>query len=101
MDDLRTIAMYKAANRTVIVFGAERELMLMLMIICFTLIFTGLSVLTTVLGIVGWIIGAMLLRKIAKKDPMMSKVFIRYWTNYSQAFFPASARPGATPYSGK
>ena len=101
MEELRTVAMYKAANRTVIVLGAERELMLMLMIICFALIFTGLSLLTTILGVGGWIIGAMILRNMAKKDPVMSKVFLRYWANYSAPFFPATARPGAQSYRAK
>ena len=98
VSELRSSPMYRATNRTLLVLGGERNLMLMLMIVCFGLVFTGLTVGTTLLGLGGWAVGTAVLRLMASKDQMLSKVFFRYWNVYRRRVYPATSRPGAPGY---
>jgi len=69
--------------------------MMMLIIMCVAIIFTGLSLLTSAIGIGLWISGTILLRQMAKKDPQMTRLFLRYWNRYRQPYYAPAARPGS------
>ena len=95
---LYSVPMYRAANRVMTIFGGERELMLMVILVSVSLIVTGLTWLTTISGALGLTTGVFLLRMMADKDPLMSKVFMRYWFRHSQPIFAASSAPGSNGF---
>ncbi len=91
--ELRRIRMYRAMSRSFLFMGGERELMIMLIVFCATIGFSGMSIITTIISVFLWLVGVFLLRKMAKKDPQMTKVFLRYWNLYRQPYYEARSRP--------
>ncbi|MDY0215036.1 MAG: conjugal transfer protein TrbD, partial [Bacilli bacterium] len=57
--------------------GGERELMLMLGLLCSLLIFIALTLPTIIMGLCIWMVFAALLRMMAKSDPLMSKIYLK------------------------
>ncbi|EAI9461792.1 conjugal transfer protein TrbD, partial [Campylobacter coli] len=51
MEELQKIDIYSALNKPNLIFGADRELILMVGVISFALIFTGATLLTSIIGI--------------------------------------------------
>ncbi|EBF6068925.1 conjugal transfer protein TrbD, partial [Campylobacter coli] len=51
MEELQRIDIYSALNKPNLIFGADRELILMVGVISFALIFTGATLLTSIIGI--------------------------------------------------
>jgi len=90
---LKCVPIYSALNKPMLFMGGERELMMLSALISLTLIFVALSTQSVILGIVLWIILSTLLRIMAKKDPLMSKIFIRQ-SKY-QKFYRAVASAAA------
>lgn len=90
-DERRTIPIHRSLHRPDLLAGAERELMLMLILIMAVLIVVAQTWLTTVLAIVLWILGTMGLRMMAKADPYLSKLYLRHikYKNY----YPARSTP--------
>jgi len=88
---LKAIKVHAALNRPNLLLGAERELTLMLGLICTIMVFLALTWQTALLGIVLWVVLISLLRMMAKADPMMSKVYRRH-LRY-KPFYPAHATP--------
>lgn len=91
-DELLPVPIYSALNKTNLFMGGERELMLFTGLISFTLIFTGMTIITFVVGVALWLFVSIGLRMMAKKDPIMSKVYMRQ-IHYA-SFYP----PFSTPY---
>ncbi|RAX56475.1 conjugal transfer protein TrbD [Helicobacter monodelphidis] len=71
------IKIYSALNKPNLIFGCDRELILMTGVISFALIFVGMSFITFFLGVIILAISLTSLRLIAKKDPLMRGIFIR------------------------
>lgn len=78
MAELRKVPLHRAMTRPQLFAGGEREPMLMLGLICFTLIFVGLSWFTAILAVSLYIFGAFGLRQLAKADPQMTRVYLRH-----------------------
>ncbi|APA53396.1 VirB3 family type IV secretion system protein [Campylobacter coli] len=93
MEELQKIDIYSALNKPNLIFGADRELILMLGIVSFALIFTGATLLTSIVGITLFFICSILLRLMAKSDPLMRQIFIRQ-IKYKKFYYPQS-----TPFS--
>ncbi len=93
MTQLRTIPIYRAFSRPQLVFGCEREPILSVALLAFTLVVSGSTIVTAILGIVLWLICFALLRKVAKSDPYMSKIYLKH-IKY-RAYYP----PRATPFA--
>ncbi|EPG0015542.1 conjugal transfer protein TrbD [Campylobacter coli] len=93
MEELQKIDIYSALNKPNLIFGADRELILMLGIVSFALIFTGATLLTSVIGIALFFVCGLLLRLMAKSDPLMRQIFIRQ-IKYKKFYYPQS-----TPFS--
>lgn len=74
---LATASFYSALNKPQMFMGGERELMMMTALISLALIFQGMTWATAFAGIVMWVVLASLIRMMAKRDPLMSKIFIR------------------------
>ncbi|MBZ7980326.1 VirB3 family type IV secretion system protein [Campylobacter sp. RM12640] len=77
MQELQRVDIYQALNKPNLVFGADRELVLFNMLISFTLIFTGLTLISTLIGCFILFAGGFLLRTMAKHDPLMKDIFQR------------------------
>ncbi|MDD5406956.1 MAG: conjugal transfer protein TrbD [Sulfurovaceae bacterium] len=90
---LHTIPIYRALNKPMLFMGGERELMMLAALVSLTLIFVALSVQSAILGIVLWLFAAAVLRMMAKKDPLMSKIFVRQarYKKYYRAVASATA----------
>lgn len=78
MDDLLPVPLHPALTRPQLFAGGEREPMLLLILCCFTLVFIGLSWFTVIAAAVFYIFAALILRQIAKRDPLMTGVYRRH-----------------------
>ena len=88
--ELRRIPIYQSLNRSNLILGGERELTLLSALISGALVFLGMSFVTTLLGIGLWVTSLFLLRKMAKTDPKLSRVYRRHLTY--QASYLAKSR---------
>lgn len=93
MNQLRTIPIYRAFSRPQLLFGCEREPILVAGLLAFVLIASGSTMLTALMGIVLWLISFSLLRRVAKADPYMSKIYFKH-IKYKE-YYP----PRATPFA--
>lgn len=84
----RLTPFHRALHRPQQIMGGERELMLFSMLITGGLVVSALNLVATVIGLVLWLICVYGLRKMAKSDPEMSKVYLRQlkYRNYYGPF---------------
>jgi len=93
----RMTPFHRALHRPQQIAGGERELMLFSMLVAGGLIVSAMNLVATVLGLMIWLICAHGLRKMAKADPEMSKVYIRqlkyahYYGPFSRPFRAAKS----------
>ncbi|WP_443694909.1 conjugal transfer protein TrbD [Pseudomonas sp.] len=73
----RLTPFHRALHRPQQIMGGERELMLFSMLVAGGLIVSALNLVATAIGLVLWLICVHSLRKMAKADPELSKVYIR------------------------
>jgi type IV secretion system protein VirB3 len=76
-DTLQTIKVHAALNKPNLLLGAERELMLIVGMLSALMIFIAMTWQTFIIGVALWAILSMLLRMMAKADPLMSKIYLR------------------------
>ncbi|CUU90241.1 conjugal transfer protein TrbD [Campylobacter hyointestinalis subsp. hyointestinalis] len=74
-EELKTADLYSALNKPNLIFGADRELILSVGVVAFALIFTGLNLISTIIGISLLVFSNYFLRLMAKADPLMRHVF--------------------------
>lgn len=89
MQDLQRIDIYSALNKPNLIFGADRELILTTGVISFALIFTGLTLVTTILGFFLLFFCGFFLRMMSKSDPIMRHTFMRQ-LKYKTFYFARS-----------
>lgn len=89
METLHRVDIYSALNKPNLIFGADRELILMIGITSFGLIFTGMTILTTILGLFLLFFCGFFLRLMAKSDPLMRHIFVRQ-VKYKKFYFARS-----------
>lgn len=82
---------YSALNRPNLLFGGERELMLLSGLMSVTLIFLAMKVATIIIGTILWLFLSTVLRMMAKSDPMMSKIYMRQL--HHQKFYLSHSTP--------
>lgn len=87
----RRIPIFRSLNKRNLILGCERELVLLVALFSVALVFVGQSLTTMILGPFIWFVSVFFLRRMAKADPHMSKVFTRHIRQ--QAFYPAKSRP--------
>lgn len=80
---------YSALNKPNLIFGADRELILMTGVVSFGLFFTGLTLLTTITAILILVINGFFLRLMGKSDPLMRHIFVRQ-VKYKKFYFARS-----------
>lgn len=87
----RRIPIFRSLNRRNLILGCERELVLLVALFSVALVFVGQSLTTLILGPFIWFASVFFLRRMAKADPHMSRVFTRHIRQ--QAFYHAKSRP--------
>lgn len=93
MSELRKIPIYRSLNRSSLILGCERELILLTGLFSVMMIFVMVNFISTIVGILFWFICVFFLRRMGDADPMMSKVYIKH-IKY-QRFYHAKTTPFA------
>lgn len=83
----RTLPIHQSLHRHAHIMGAERELVMVSGLIALLVGVGGLTTISVVSAVVFWIIAVFALRRMAKADPMMSRVWLRHIKQ--QDFYPA------------
>ena len=91
MQGPRLIPITQALNRPNLIQGCEREWFLMSALISATLIFITLSVIACLMGVILWLGAVTILRRMAKIDPALTKVYRRH-IRY-RSYYPARSHP--------
>ena len=76
--EVRKIAVHQSLQRHNFVMGAERELVMTSALIALLVGIGGLTLLSGAVAAVFWIVAVFVLRRMAKVDPIMSKVWMRH-----------------------
>ena len=88
---LRETAIYRSLHRANLVLGGERELVLMTALLAAALVVTGMTWVTTGFGVVLWLVSLPIYRAMAKRDPQLSRVYLRFL--FKQRYYPPRSRP--------
>ncbi|WP_065376448.1 conjugal transfer protein TrbD [Ensifer adhaerens] len=83
---------HRALSRPNLLLGADRELVLVTGLATAILIFVVLTVYSALIGLTLWILAIGVLRRMAKADPLMRKVYSRHM-RYRRTY-----RPTSTPW---
>lgn len=89
-DPPREVDVYESINRPNLLMGCEREPILVVAMMCAMLVFALLTFWSIVLGVGAWLVAIYTLRKMARADPMMTRVYSRH-LRYAP-FYPAQPR---------
>ncbi|NML17007.1 conjugal transfer protein TrbD [Azohydromonas caseinilytica] len=89
---LRKIPVRRSGNRPNLFMGGDREMTMFSGVIAFTLVFAVMTVPALIYGIGGWFLALWGLRWMAKKDPLMRKVYMRSRL-YRQRIYLARSTP--------
>jgi type IV secretion system protein VirB3 len=81
---------HRALSRPNLLLGADRELVLVVGLASAILVFVVLTVYAAILGAVLWIFAVGCLRMMAKSDPLMRPVYLRYIA-YRQLYRPTTS----------
>ncbi len=89
-DRLDRVRIHRALSRRTLLFGADRELVLMTGLIAVILIFVVLTMVSAAVGLTIWVIVVGVLRMMAKADPLMRQVYLRHM-KYRSHYRPTSS----------
>lgn len=87
MDAPREVTIYQSANRPNLLLGCDRELVLLVILLCAALVFSVATVWAVAIGIATWVAAVALLSRMAKADPYLRHVYLRH-VKYT-GFYPA------------
>jgi type IV secretion system protein VirB3/type IV secretion system protein VirB4 len=85
----RTLPIHQSLHRHTHVLGAEREPVMTSALIALLVGVGGLTIVSAVAAVSFWLVAVFALRRMAKADPIMSKVWLRHIRQ--QEFYPAKA----------
>lgn len=85
----RTIPIRQSLHRHVHVLGAERELVMTSALLALLVGVGGMTWIAALTAGLFWVVTIFVLRRMAKADPMMSKVWLRHVKQ--QTFYPAKS----------
>jgi len=99
-EQLEQTPIHQALTRPLLLFGADRELVLLSGLLIFLAVFMSLSdmrgfFIALPIGLFVWSLALWGLREVAKRDPHYRQIYIRS-TNYDRIILPAS-----TPFRGR
>jgi type IV secretion system protein TrbD len=86
---MRTVPIRRAGNRTNLVLGGDRELVMMSGLLAGALIVSAQEVKAAVFGTFMWVGGLYVLRLMARADPKMRYVYLRQ-RRYKKYYAPRS-----------
>ncbi|UPG90351.1 conjugal transfer protein TrbD [Luteibacter aegosomaticola] len=89
---IRTIPIRRAGNRTNLVLGGDRELVMFSGVLAGALVFSAHEIKAAVFGTLMWFGGLYVLRLMAKSDPAMRFVYLR------QRRYKSYYAPRSTPF---
>lgn len=89
---LDRVRIHRALSRPTLLFGADRELVLMTGLTSVILIFVVLTLISAAVGFTIWVVVVGLLRIMAKSDPLMRQVYLRHMR------YRAHYRPTSSPW---
>lgn len=89
---LDRVRIHRALSRPTLLFGADRELVLMTGLTAVILIFVVLTLVSAAVGFTIWVVVVGLLRMMAKADPLMRQVYLRHMR------YRAHYRPTSSPW---
>ncbi|TNM59842.1 conjugal transfer protein TrbD [Aliirhizobium smilacinae] len=87
---LDRVRIHRALSRPALLFGADRELVLMTGLTAVILIFVVLTLVSAAVGFTIWVVVVGLLRMMAKADPLMRQVYLRHM-RYRSHYRPTSS----------
>ena len=87
MEGLEVVPIYKSLHKPNLVFGCEREPVLIAALIPLAMTLSAFSLLMLAAGVGFWIICSFFLRIMAKRDPLLTKLWIRFIKH--QGHYPA------------
>jgi type IV secretion system protein VirB3 len=76
-DALRQTRIRRALHRPQQIWGGERELMLFSLLLAGGIIIAAMNSVATLIGVVLWLACVYGLRRMAKADPALSKIYLR------------------------
>lgn len=88
---IRRTPLHRALHRPNLILGGERELVLITAILCGGVAVSGLNIVSFSIGVCVWLVTLAFLQMMAKTDPHLSKVYLRY-LRY-RPFYPARSHP--------
>lgn len=91
-ENLNRVRIHRALSRPTLLFGADRELVLVTGLLAVILVFVVLTMVSAALGMAIWIVIVGLLRMMAKADPFLRHVYMRHM-KYRDYY-----RPTSTPW---
>jgi type IV secretion system protein VirB3/type IV secretion system protein VirB4 len=80
---------HQSLHRHTHVLGAEREPVMTAALVAFLVGIGGLTLLSAFSAVLFWVVAVFALRRMAKADPLMSRVWLRHIKQ--QDFYPAKA----------
>lgn len=83
---------HRALSRPNLLLGADRELVLAAGLATVILVFVVLTIYSALIGLALWILAISVLRRMAKADPLMRKIYMRH-VRYRRTY-----RPTSTPW---
>ena len=100
-DKPREVVIYQSANRPNLLLGADRELVLVTIMVAGGLAFSLATWWGVGVAVMVWIVSIAILQRMAKADPLLRRVYLRH-IRYA-GFYPAKsglyARSAETPSS--
>jgi type IV secretion system protein VirB3 len=91
VNGLRQTMLYRVLYRPNLILGGERELVLFTALVCGGLAVSGMNLVSAVAGAGVWMVCLGLFRLMAKADPYMTKIYLRYLR--INRYYPARSRP--------
>lgn len=93
MDELRRVSCHRAMLRPNLLLGCERELILLAGLLAAVMTVVLFDIRSMILGIALWLTSLWVLQRMAKADPMLSKIYRRF-VNF-QPYYAARSTPFA------
>jgi type IV secretion system protein VirB3/type IV secretion system protein VirB4 len=90
---IKSVPIRRSLLRHALVMGGERDLVMTCALFAMLTAMSGMSLAACAAGVTFWIISTFALRRMAKADPQMSKIWLRHMLQ--QSFYPARSTPWA------
>lgn len=88
---MRLLPIRRSLHRHSLVMGGERELVMLSALLAMLVGVGGMSWSSSIVAVAFWLVALFVLRRMAKADPCMSKVWMTHVKQ--QDFYPARSKP--------